>query len=124
LGHKSLPLNMMKNFTFVILLVLGLSVTGFGQERNQSAGNPTLKIVRFYPNPATTYINFEFEKVNNDKAYTLQVFNFLGKKVIDLQQLTPRTQIDLTQYNRGVYIFQLKDRSGKVVECGKFQIEK
>ena len=124
LGHKSLPLNMMKKFTFIILLVLGFSVSGFSQERNQLAGIAAVKIVRFYPNPATTYINFEFDKASNDKAYTLQVFNFLGKKVLDLQQLTPRTQVDLTNYTRGVYIFQLKDRSGKVVESGKFQIEK
>ncbi len=122
LGFKSLPLIKMKIFTFIILLV-GISITGFSQDRPISPTAPTVKIVRFYPNPATTLINFEFQRVL-DKSYSFQVYNFLGKKIIDLQKLTPRTQVDLTNYNRGVYIFQLKDSRGKVIESGKFQVEK
>jgi uncharacterized protein YqhQ len=113
---------MMKIFTLFILMV-GISVAGIGQTQPQRLTTPTVKIVRFYPNPATTSINFEFQKVI-DKSYSFQVFNFLGKKIIDIQQLTSRTQVDLTNYNRGVYIFQLKDNKGKVIESGKFQVEK
>lgn len=122
LGFKSLPLNMMKTFTLFILLV-GISVSGFSQTQPERLAAPSVKIVRFYPNPATTSINFEFQKTL-DKSFTFQVFNFLGKKIIDIQTLTPRTQVDLTNYNRGVYIFQLKDNRGKVIESGKFQVEK
>jgi Secretion system C-terminal sorting domain len=113
---------MMKIFTLFIFWV-GISVAGFSQVQPERPTTPTVKIVRFYPNPATTFINFEFQKTL-DKSYSFQVFNFLGKKIIDLQQLTPRAQVDLTNYNRGVYIFQLKDSKGKVIESGKFQVEK
>ena len=35
-----------------------------------------------------------------------------------------KTNINLTDYNRGVYIYQVRDHDGKVVESGKFQVSK
>ena len=82
-----------------------------------------VRMIRFYPNPATTFINIEPQKPMA-RGYSFQVYNFLGKKVADLQEVTARTRIDLTNFSRGIYIYQLKDASGKVVESGKFQVEK
>lgn len=113
----------MKNFTLIILLVILGSISGYAQSGTGRPAQPSVKMVRFYPNPATSFINFEFNKSTAD-TYTFQVFNFLGKKVIDLPQVNSRTQVDLTNYTRGFYIFQLKNRNGKVVESGKFQVEK
>jgi hypothetical protein len=39
-------------------------------------------------------------------------------------QVIGRARIDLTSFSRGIYIIQLKDRNGKTIEAGKFQIEK
>ena len=113
----------MKNYTLIILLVIFSSVTGYAQTVPGKPAQAAVKMVRFFPNPATSFINFEFNKTSND-TYTFQVFNFLGKKVIDLPQVNSRTRVDLTNYTRGFYIFQLKNRNGKVVESGKFQVEK
>ncbi len=113
----------MKKFTLIILLITFVGVRSQAQVTNRNAVQATAKMVKFFPNPATTFINFEFQKIQ-EKTYSLQVFNFLGKKILDLTELTPRTQVNLTNYTRGVYIFQLKDKTGKVVESGKFQIEK
>ncbi len=113
----------MKNYTLIILLVIFSSVTGYAQTGTGKPAQAAVKMVRFFPNPATSFINFEFNKSSND-TYTFQVFNFLGKKVIDLPQVNSRTRVDLTNYTRGFYIFQLKNRNGKVVESGKFQVEK
>jgi hypothetical protein len=113
----------MKNYTLIILLVIFSSVAGNAQTGTPRPAQAPVKMVRFFPNPATSFINFEFNKSSND-TYTFQVFNFLGKKVIDLPQVNTRTQVDLTNYTRGFYIFQLKNRSGKVIESGKFQVEK
>jgi len=79
--------------------------------------------MRFYPNPAVSVINFEFQK-DFDKNFSLQVFNFIGKKVFDQKTVTPRINIPLTDFYRGVYIYQLRDRSGKIVDSGKFQVIK
>src|SRR3954449_5553498 len=81
------------------------------------------KVVRFYPNPATSIINFEFSKPVQ-KDYILQVFNFVGKKVFESTGVLQKTSVPLTDFYRGIYIFQLRDKSGRIVESGKFQVSK
>lgn len=87
------------------------------------SSDASVKFMRFYPNPAITSINFEFQK-SFDKSYNLQVFNFIGKKVLDLKTVTQKINIPLTDFYRGVYIYQLRDRSGKIIDSGKFQVVK
>lgn len=81
------------------------------------------KIIKFYPNPATSLINFDFQK-DYDKSYNFQIFSFLGKKVYDINNVSPKTVVNLNDFYRGVYIFQLRDRNGKVIDSGKFQVSK
>lgn len=82
-----------------------------------------VKTVKFYPNPAVSFINFEFQKAY-DKSYSLLIFNFIGKKVIDLRPTEEKITVSLTDFYRGVYIFQLRDGKGNIVESGKFQVIK
>ncbi len=104
-------------FTFVI------AFNGKGQSRPDPVREAESRIVRFYPNPAVTKINFDFKAYS--KKFSFQIFNFIGKKVFELSSITsPQTTVDLTEYFRGVYIFQLKDQNGKIVESGKFQVSK
>jgi hypothetical protein len=81
------------------------------------------RIVKFYPNPATSFITFDLLK-SNEKGYDIQVYNFLGKVVYEQKNISPRTTISLNEYNRGVYIYQLRERDGKIIESGKFQVSK
>ncbi|PWV47524.1 T9SS type A sorting domain-containing protein [Chitinophaga sp. S165] len=81
------------------------------------------KIVKLYPNPATSRINFELQN-NNEQGYDLIVFNFLGKRIDQFKNLNARTTIELDKYYSGVYIFQLRDRQGNLVESGKFNVVK
>lgn len=80
-------------------------------------------MLKFYPNPATTFINFEFQK-KFDRTYNLVIYNFLGKKVVEVSALNTTNQIDLSDFTRGVYIFQLRDKNGRVIESGKFHVSK
>jgi Secretion system C-terminal sorting domain len=114
----------MRLFTLLLLLTLSGTVA-MSQDRVPQQGVPVqaVRMIRFYPNPATTFINIEPQKAMA-RGYSFQVYNFLGKKVADLQEVTSRTRIDLTNFSRGIYIYQLKDATGKVVESGKFQVEK
>ena len=77
-------------------------------------------IVRLYPNPATSFVTFDFQK-EYERGYSIQVFSFLGKKMYESANLSQKTTINLSDYNRGIYIYQLFDRNGKLVESGKFQ---
>jgi len=52
------------------------------------------------------------------------VYNFLGKVVYEQKNISPRTTINLNEYNRGVYIYQVRERDGKIMESGKFQVSK
>jgi hypothetical protein len=82
-----------------------------------------MKIIKFYPNPATTFINFDIQK-NYDKGFSIQVYNFLGKQVYEAKNVSERTTVNLADYNRGIYIYQLRDINGKILESGKFQVAK
>ena len=110
---------------FTILACILLITTATAQTDRTAAGNAenVVKVVRFYPNPASSFINFEFKETRL-ADFSFKVFNFIGKKVLEINNLTPRTVVNLNDYFRGVYIFQLTDRSGKVVESGKFQVVK
>lgn len=114
----------MKSFTLVFLMVMVFQFSGFSQESYPfSIKDAPVKLLKFYPNPATTFINFEFQG-NFDRAYNLVIYNFVGKKVLEISSLNFSNQIDLSDFARGVYIFQLRDKSGRILESGKFQVSK
>jgi hypothetical protein len=81
------------------------------------------KIVKAYPNPASSRINFEIQH-NNDVTYDLIVYNFLGKRVDEVKDVNAKTTVDLSNYYSGLYIFQLRDKQGNLIESGKFNVVK
>ncbi len=114
----------MRLFYLVIFMVF-CSVTQV-KSQNRTPGFPDpepVATVRFYPNPASSYITFDLLK-NYGKNYSIQVFNFLGKKVYEFSAEDQKTVVNLTDFFRGIYIFQLKDPNGKIVESNKFQVNK
>ena len=107
---------------YVLSTILLLSLQSKSQDRNPGE-DPTPAIVKFYPNPATSIITFDFQR-GYDKTYNLQIFNFIGKKVQEITNVSPKTIVNLNDFYRGIYIFQLKDKTGKVIDTGKFQVSK
>jgi len=81
-----------------------------------------IKVARFYPNPASNFVNFEFKTI--DKSHTLQIYNFLGKKLVNLPVANNKITIPLDGFFRGLYVFQLRDAEGNIVDSGKFQVVK
>lgn len=106
-----------------IILLLFHEVKSQERTTPTPAGEPVTRIIRFYPNPATTFITFDFQR-GYDKSYTLQIFNLPGKKVHEVTEVTPKTVVNLTEFFRGIYIFQLRDKAGRLIEAGKFQVSK
>ncbi len=113
----------MKKFLLILSLIVCTSFLSNAQNRIQGGPGAGASIVLFYPNPATTVVNFDFQK-NYDKGYSIQIFNFLGRKMYEATNIPPKTTLNLTDYGRGVYIYQLRDKTGKLVESGKFQVSK
>ena len=94
-----------------------------GQQVRSNTQDAAQRVLKLYPNPAVSFIKIEFQN-NFDNGYNLQIINFLGKQVYEVKSLNTTTTLDLTTFPRGVYIYQLKDREGKMVEAGKFQVAK
>lgn len=114
----------MKKFYITLTLLFTIICGSFAQQLNSvnNAIEVTVKITRFYPNPATSVISFEFETV--DKSYTFQIYNFLGKKMVDEPVTNNKLSYNLENYYRGLYIFQVRDKGGNIVQSGKFQVVK
>lgn len=82
------------------------------------------KVIKCYPNPATSFVNFEFNGAF-DKDASLEIYSFTGKKMTNLPFLSSKITVQLNNdYFRGIYIYQVKDKNGKTVETGKFQVER
>jgi len=109
-----------KIFTIVSFIVLS---TGIAVGQNRLSGDATNHLVKLFPNPATTYINIDISRLNSNTAI-FQVFNFMGRRVYETRLSSSRTSLYLNDFFRGMYIYQLRDRNGAVLETGKFQVLK
>jgi len=82
------------------------------------------RIVKLYPNPATTYITFDLQN-SYKKGLSIQIFNgLLGKKMYETQNVPSKFNIDLNEFNRGIYVYHLVDATGNIIESGKFQVSR
>lgn len=113
----------MKRFYTLVLIFTALSTQVKSQSPTPPPSDPKARIVKFYPNPATSIINFDFQK-GYEKNYNFIIFNMLGKKVYEVANVDSKTTVNLGDFYRGIYIFQLKDKNGKLVDSGKFQVSK
>ncbi|MDB5195635.1 MAG: type sorting protein [Flaviaesturariibacter sp.] len=110
----------MKRFLLILFIVFSAT---FAQAQSRATVQDGIATLRFYPNPATSFVNFEFEKAY-EKGYSIQIFNVLGRKMYQASNLAQRTNISLTDFDRGIYVYQLYDRNGKMIESRKFQVSK
>ena len=101
----------------LVIVCAGFTFSGFTLPAAKA------EVIKCYPNPATSFVNFEFEK-NIDKSYVLQVYSFVGKKMVETPVTNNKITVTLTDFNRGIYVFQLRDKSGETIVAGKFQVVK
>ena len=102
-------------FSFTLLL-------GFGQVKRVTMSEQ-VKRTSIYPNPAKSFVHIQYKQSTPAPA-SLVIYNFLGKKQIETNQPGTHVYLDLASFNRGVYIFQFRDRNGQIIDSGKFQVEK
>ncbi|MDE3236073.1 MAG: T9SS type A sorting domain-containing protein [Bacteroidota bacterium] len=113
----------MKKIYPILLFLFLLSSSAFASRTGDLFSGDPVKVIQLYPNPATSIVNFEFsENVNRD--YTLLIFSFIGKKMSEIIVSGSKVSLPLDNYYRGLYIYQLRDKKGNIVECGKFQVIK
>jgi hypothetical protein len=92
---------------------------------NNADGILKTRVVKCYPNPAISFVNFEVPANFTSRGYTLQVFSFTGKKMFEETISSIKSTLNFNgDFYRGIYIYQLKDKNGKIIETGKFQVNK
>jgi len=114
----------LKKISFILILIIGINFTSFAQ--NKSFSDEVVvqtKFIKSYPNPASSVVNFEFQKGYN-KSYSIQVLNTIGKKIFEAKNISSLLSINLKEekFYRGIYIYQLIDKNGIVVESGKILV--
>jgi zona occludens toxin (predicted ATPase) len=80
-------------------------------------------MVRFYPNPAINFITFDI-KESVERGTTILVYSFLGRQIAAIPVNSQRVTVNISEYYRGIYVFQLRSPSGKVLETNKFQVNR
>jgi hypothetical protein len=114
----------LRKFLLIASIILLSTAINAQPKAGINADGDQTNILRFYPNPATTTITFDFQKAY-DKGYSLQIFNaVLGRKMVEQNNVANKVSFDLSNFTRGVYVYQLRDKTGKLVETGKFQVSK
>lgn len=76
-----------------------------------------------YPNPARSFIRIQHQYEGKEPV-KLIIYNFLGKKQIEVIRPANTIQLDLSDFRRGIYVFQFRDLQERILETGKFQVEK
>jgi hypothetical protein len=70
----------------------------------------TEKKTRFiiFPNPAADFVTIKAEEL----GYNLTIYNIVGKKILHKKGTGLSTNIDVTQYEKGIYFFKIDSRTG------------
>lgn len=113
----------MKKLIYILTFTFGLTFTSFAQITSTPEKVNQAKLIKFYPNPATSVINFDLDlaRTNNN---SLLVFNFMGKLVYETKVASSKITISLGDFYRGIYIVQLRDKNSAILETRKFQVIK
>jgi hypothetical protein len=110
----------MKSILTIFLFFFLASASG--QVKKLSMGE-NIRRTSIYPNPARSFIRIQFQP-SIPPPSSLVIYNFLGKKQVEVNQPGSNVFIDLAEFNRGIYIFQFRDKNGQILATSKFQVEK
>ncbi|MBA4197286.1 MAG: hypothetical protein C0459_06990 [Chitinophaga sp.] len=114
----------MKKLYTIILVSTFMLATSFIVPGSNDINDIQLRTVQCYPNPATSFVNFEFAANTEKQNYTLAIYSFIGNKISESAVTTSKIIITLENYQRGLYVFQLKNKANQIIESGKFQVVK
>lgn len=99
-----------------------LSFSSLSQVKRTTMSESVKRTV-IYPNPGRSFIQIQFKHQEATPAL-LVIYNFVGKKQLELFSPGTNIYIDLADFRRGLYIFQFRDKNGQIIDSGKFQVEK
>jgi hypothetical protein len=75
--------------------------------------------VKVYPNPATDVINFS---INYNKVSKVAIMDITGRLIETVDFNLNNARVDVSNYNSGVYFYQITNNNGEVVKSGKITV--
>jgi hypothetical protein len=121
---KILNKNYLKRFLLILSIFIVTTTSTLLRVKGWQQTECNLQVVRFYPNPASSVITFDFQK-DYEQGFSIQIFNaIMGRKMYELGNMPEKMSINLTDFSRGIYIYQIRDKSGRMLDSGKFQVAK
>lgn len=92
-----------------------------GDDVSDSENEPLIKagnsIFRVYPNPTSGILNIDMSASNPETDFIIEVFNIIGEKIVS-QSITGNGlyEINMTEYNNGLYFICVKSESAIKIE--------
>lgn len=74
--------------------------------------------VSVYPNPANSNISIECSVASN----AVEILDIAGRKIGDYTMNANKVNIEITNFAKGFYIYQVVDNDNKVINRGKFEV--
>jgi hypothetical protein len=74
--------------------------------------------IKVYPNPVVTNMQVDY-KLGIQRELTLKVYDMSGREVLERKQLKSGDRVNLSGLLRGIYQFQLLDKTGKLLMADK-----
>jgi len=85
------------------------------------ASNAIVNKVLVYPNPASTEVIF---KMSSGENKYIRISDITGRVLATTNVLNNLAQLNLSAYTSGIYLYQVFNRSGNIVDRGKFSVVK
>ena len=82
---------------------------------------PAASHIALYPNPVANSLFVETD-LNHKGSFV--AYNIVGKQVINMEISDKLTEINMADLANGMYVFQLIDGEGTVIQAGKFTVER
>jgi hypothetical protein len=92
------------------------TVSTVGITNNEALALTNLNV---YPNPSSSLVNFY---TTHPEAQSVLVYDITGKQVEKLNLISNRAKLDVSSYNKGLYIYSLVSDNGKVLKSGKLTV--
>ncbi|MBK9282803.1 MAG: T9SS type A sorting domain-containing protein [Sphingobacteriaceae bacterium] len=84
--------------------------------KDNSVQNINLNV---FPNPASTQVNFS---TPSDLAKQVDIFDLTGKKVESILLQNGKAQLNVSDYNNGLYLFKLTDGGNRSLKSGRITV--
>jgi len=111
-GKALLTTGALSTASITTIMPVSFTATGIASVENSNS------VLTFAPNPFRDYTTISLNDASKNIAYDLNVYNELGKVVINSKITNPVTTLKTSMLHTGIYFYKVSD-NGKLIQSGK-----